>query len=85
MAACYGYERMVKMLLVRGVDPDKPNINGRTPRCLTAWNGEERVVKILLEQKQYFHHSLVPILSSPLEWCFAVVIWIVGVDVVSLE
>ena len=36
------------MLLARGVNPDKPNINGRTPLCLAAWNGEEGVVKMLL-------------------------------------
>jgi len=38
------------MLLGRNVNPDKPNINGRTPLYLAAWNGQEGVVKILLRR-----------------------------------
>ena len=38
------------MLLARGVNPDKPNINGRTPLYSAAWGGYEGVVKILLER-----------------------------------
>jgi len=34
---------------------------------------------------QYLHHSLLPIPSSPPEWCSTVVIWFIGVDVVSPE
>ena len=41
----------MKILLRRDdVNPDKPNVNNRTPLYLAAWNGREGVVKILLRR-----------------------------------
>ena len=42
---------IVKLLLEReGVNPDRPDQDGRTPISLAAGDGHERLVKLLLEQ-----------------------------------
>jgi len=51
-AVCYGHDRVVERLLSHRpwVDPDMPDVRGRTPLSYAAQDGLEGVVKILLEQ-----------------------------------
>jgi ankyrin repeat protein len=42
-------EGAVRLLLGRGVQPDRKDIEGRTPLCLAALSGYTRIVEILLE------------------------------------
>jgi len=53
LAAHYGHEEVVKILLAREeVNPDKPDDYGRTPLLSAAQNGHEGVVEILLGRKE---------------------------------
>jgi ankyrin repeat protein len=48
MAAMYGHEAVVKLLLANGVNTDSGDIDGQMPLLLAAEYGHEAVVKLLL-------------------------------------
>jgi ankyrin repeat protein len=47
-AARKGYERVVELLLCKGVDPDSKDRFGQSPLLWAAANGHEAVVRLLL-------------------------------------
>jgi len=57
------------MLLERdGVDPDKPDNDGKTPLTCSAWNGHVDVVKILLERDDIHPDKPAPTGGTPLSY-----------------
>ncbi|KAK4191238.1 hypothetical protein QBC35DRAFT_538128 [Podospora australis] len=50
-AVAFGHEDTVKLLLsLRGIEPDRKDVNGRTPLSLAAEDGYPAIVELLLEK-----------------------------------
>jgi len=88
-AARNGHEGVVKILLgLEGVNPDKPDNDGRTPLSFAAENGREEVVKLLLGREEVDpdkpnNYGLTPLSYAAMNGCEGVVKSLLGREEVN--
>jgi ankyrin repeat protein len=65
VASCYGHAGMVMLLLGKGVDKDKGNIDGRTPLFFACFHGHVEVVRLLVaagaDKDKAEHYGVTPL------------------------